>query len=88
MAAVRAEVPGIAVAFASIGFGHGVFVLFVGRFWAKFRALVKTQWRDGRIEKALAASAFSKFEKLKRGQGRRAVAEKSLEISHKVLRKL
>ena len=41
MAAVRAEMPGIAVAFASIGLCHGVFVALVGRFWAKFRASVE-----------------------------------------------
>ena len=30
MAAIRAEVPGIAVAFASIGFCHGVFCALLG----------------------------------------------------------
>ena len=39
MAAVRAEVPGVSMAFASIGLRlrHSVFAL-VGRFWDGFRA--------------------------------------------------
>jgi len=28
MGAIRAEMPGVSIAFASIGMGHGVFVLF------------------------------------------------------------
>jgi hypothetical protein len=60
MAAVRAEMPGIAVAFASIGFCHSVLVLFWEGFWANFRAIVEnTMGRREKIEKALAASAFS-----------------------------
>ncbi len=40
MAAIRAEVPGVAVAVASIGLCHSVYALF-GRFWANSRALVE-----------------------------------------------
>jgi len=37
-------------------------VLLFGRFWAKFRALVEnTMERREKIEKALAASAFSEL---------------------------
>ena len=47
MAAVRAEMPGVAVAFASIGFCHSVLVLSLEGFWANFQShSFKTQWGD------------------------------------------
>ena len=72
MAAVRAEMPGIAVTSASIGFCHGVFCSLLEGSGLMSEPWLKTQWGVGEIEKALAASAFSRFENLKRGQGRRA----------------
>jgi len=39
MAAIRAEVPRVSIAFASIGLGHGVFVLF----W-KISGLLSEPW--------------------------------------------
>ena len=65
MAAVRAEMPGVAVAFASIGLCHGVLCSLWKVPGANLRALVETQWGDG---KALAASAFQ-IENLKRWAG-------------------
>ena len=38
MAAVRAEMPGVSVAFASIGLCHGVCATVWNGFWANFRA--------------------------------------------------
>ena len=86
MTAIRAEVPGIAVAFASIGFCHSVLVLLFGRFCGqRSEPWLKTQWRDGRNRKALAASALS-FENLKRGQRRRECWPKSLKSSQEVIK--
>ena len=50
--------PRIAVAFTSIGFSHGVFVLSLEGFWAMSEPLVKTQWKDWKKDEALAVSAF------------------------------
>jgi hypothetical protein len=60
MAAIRAEMPGIAVGFASIGLCHGVPVLFL---W-KVSGLIQepssnTMGSAGESKKQLAAIAFS-----------------------------
>ena len=70
MAAVRAEVPGISVAFASIGFGHSVLVLSWEVFWANFRAIVEKHNGETReMEKATSGNCLFVV-KLKRGQSR------------------
>ena len=54
MAAIRAEMPGVSVAFASIGLCHGVCAPVWNGFWAYFRASVENTM--GRREKLKAAS--------------------------------
>ena len=60
MTAVRAEMPGVSVAFASIGLCHGVLVLLFEGFWTKLRALVEnTMERREKIEKHQRQVPFS-----------------------------
>ena len=54
--------PRVSIAFASIGLGHGVLVLFWKISGLLSEPMVETQWRDGRRNsKRLAASVFSRL---------------------------
>ena len=55
MAAVRAEVPGIAVTFASIGFCHGVLLLLLEGSGQNSEPWLKHNEETGEVEKAPAA---------------------------------
>jgi len=66
----------LGIAFASIGLGHGVFMLPSARFWANSEPWLKnTMERREQSKKTLSGKCISDVEKLKRGQGRRGVAE-------------